>query len=126
MRDRGEDKVWDEFTAWCRARRLRALPAHPWTVAAYLRWGETRWRLPVLHKRLEAILRGHLKRCQPMPDSHGVVARTLRLIEFQRRQKKKRSSLFRAADFLAAPAPAKPRKPRRGLGATPPLIRKGP
>lgn len=126
MRNRGEDKVWDEFVAWCRLRRLKPLPAHPWTVAAYLRWGEARWRLPVLYKRLEAILRGHLKHCRPMPDSHGVVARTLRLIETQRRHKRqKRSSLFRAADFLE-PRPTKRARIKKGLGGTPPLIRKRP
>ncbi|MEO5337871.1 MAG: hypothetical protein H7841_13420 [Magnetospirillum sp. WYHS-4] len=126
MLDRGEHKAWGEFKDWCRARRLRALPAHPWTVAAYLRWCAATRRLPALEKRLGSILRAHLMACQPSPDRHPVILRTLRLLESQRRHQERRTSLFRADDFTRSDRKAAAPKRRHGLGSTPPLVRKGP
>lgn len=124
MLNRSEQRVWEDFRAWCRRRRLAALPAHPWTVAAYLRWCAACHRQPALQRRLSAIVRGHLLGCVPSPDRHPVVGRTLHQIEVQKRPKPKPPSLFRPDDFAQpAAAPKAPRK-RRGLGTTPPLVRK--
>ena len=35
-----DNKAWDEFVAWCQKRGVSAVPANPWTLAAYARWCE--------------------------------------------------------------------------------------
>lgn len=106
MARRAQDKAWVEFIAWCRARRLTPLPAHPWTVAAYARWCEGRHRYPAIITRIRAISRAHLLRCCPPPDHHPTVARTLRLIEARERTRSQRASLFSEDDYKPAPLPA--------------------
>ncbi|HJO71230.1 MAG: hypothetical protein QF450_10660 [Rhodospirillales bacterium] len=99
MRGRGQDGAWRHFEAWCRTRRLRPLPAHPWTVAAYSRWCERRQGYSVIVRRLEEIARVHLlKRLKP-PVRHPTVTRTLRMIE--RRRRADSAALFRDEDFTA-------------------------
>ena len=85
MARRAREKAWLEFMAWCRARRLTPLPAHPWTVAAYARWCEGRHLYSVLIAHIRAISRVHLLGCCAPPDRHPIVARTLRLIEARER-----------------------------------------
>lgn len=115
-----KEKGWLEFVAWCRARRLTALPAHPWTVAAYVRHAERRYRLPALKARVRAIARMHLlSYCAP-PDTHPTVIRTLRLLEARERTRGHRASLFPADECAFAPTAAKPaperKAPRRSKG----------
>lgn len=135
------EKAWLDFTAWCRERRLSPLPAHPWTVAAYARWCETRHRFPVVAHRVRAISRAHLLNCCQAPDSHPIVARTLRLIEARERTRDDRASLFddrtlSPASDMQAQQPVKrtrktaessPRQPStRRMAVRPPLVRKRP
>ncbi len=109
MRGRRQDGAWRHFEAWCRTRRLRPLPAHPWTVAAYARWCERRQGYPAIVQRLEAIARVHLlKRLKP-PVRHPTVTRTLRMIE--RRRRREGAALFRDEDFTAATGPPVPPVP---------------
>jgi hypothetical protein len=127
---RVREKAWADFVSWCAARRLDPLPAHPWTLAAYARWCETRHRYPVLVNRIRAIARAHLLHCASPPDRHPVVARTLRMIEMRERSRPLRGKLF-AEPALApaetAPPPAERKTAaRRTLRSTPPLVSRRP
>lgn len=134
MTKRAEERIWKEFQDWCRVRRLRGLPAHPWTLAAYIRWMEPRHRQATLLKRIGVISKVHAHHALEPPDRHPIVHRTLRMIEARRKAAKRKASLFRDDDFLA-PAPAglqvsKPKrtgkKKRLGLSVRPKLISKRP
>ncbi|NQV48739.1 MAG: hypothetical protein HQ504_13290 [Rhodospirillaceae bacterium] len=93
-------KSWNEFSRWCRSRGLVPMPAHPWTVAAYLRWCEPRHKLPAIIDGLKAIARRHLLRgCRP-PDRHPTVMNTLKRIELKSQGNFDRSALFRDTDFV--------------------------
>jgi hypothetical protein len=98
MARRAQEKAWLDFTAWCRARRLTPLPAHPWTVAAYANWCESRYRYSVLVTHIRVISRAHLLSCCAPPDHHLIVARTLRVIEARERTRSHRASLFPKGD----------------------------
>ncbi len=100
---------WLDFVRWCRARGLRPLPAHPWTVAAYARWCEPRHRYPTIAARIRAIARIHLLKCASCPDRHPTVQRTLTLIEARDRGRANRSDLF-DADTAATEQPVKAAK----------------
>ena len=126
---RVRDKAWRDFVKWCAARGLSSLPAHPWTVAAYARALEARYRHPAIVKRVKAIARAHLLSGLSPQDRHPLVKRTLRLIGVRRRHLL--AGLFRAEDFLGAPpaaaAAGSGKKGRqRGLRATPRLVRRRP
>ena len=123
--------MWTEFVAWCRARGLRPLPAHPWTLAAYARWCEPRYRYRGVVKRLRAIVQAHVLQGRKPRDGHPTVTRTLRRIEAGARAKRHGAALFRAEDFTgenapAAKAPAANAGARRVLRSAPPLVRRRP
>ena len=132
------EKNWTEFVDWCRARRLKPLPAHPWTVAAYARWCDTHYRRANVSKRIEAIARAHIFYCASSPDRHPTVMSTLRIIERRHQSQANGSALFQSEDFAdAGPAKTvapktktKPRKaptrPRRLLRSSPPLVPRRP
>ena len=124
MARRAREKAWLAFSAWCRARRLTPLPAHPWTVAAYIRWCESRHRYQVVVTHVRAISRAHLLACCAPPDNHPTVLRTLRLLEARECTRGQRAALFPEGvyDPALAPAPGEgsdspavkpPRAPRR-------------
>lgn len=114
MSARKRERAWSDFAGWCKTRGLRALPAHPWTVAAYARWCETRHRYPAIVMRIKAIARAHVLACAMSPDRHPTVTRTLRTIEARSRTRASRAALFPTDDVMKADtALAKP--PRRGL-----------
>ncbi|MCP5371961.1 MAG: hypothetical protein H6907_09540 [Hyphomicrobiales bacterium] len=129
-------RLWRDFAAWCVARRLRPLPAHPWTVAAFLRWRATRRRKDPHDAALQAIARAHLLRGLRAPDRHPTVTRTLEVVERQHRERGRRAALFDPADARAAaaadeaaaeaPPPAAKRKGaakgRRALRTAPRLV----
>lgn len=131
-----------DFVEWCRARRLKPLPAHPWTVAAYARWCDTHCRRPNVSKRVEAIARAHIFFCAASPDRHPTVTSTLRNIERRRQSEAHRAALFPSEDF-AGPGAAKrtaqkikartkskveqpSNQPRRALRNSPPLVSRRP
>ncbi|TVR95402.1 MAG: hypothetical protein EA406_14180 [Rhodospirillales bacterium] len=137
------DKLWLDFSAWCRRRRLQALPAHPWTVAAYARWCEARLHYGGILRAVRAIARAHVLAGHRTPDRDPTVTRTLRLIEERDGTRAGRSALFRDHDFAprdahkrdmaktshrGGPASApKTAKRRTRVGATsPPLVRHRP
>jgi hypothetical protein len=75
------------------------LPAHPWTVAAYARWCESRHRHPLILTRIRSIARVHLLACLPSPHRHPTVTQTLRVLELRRAVRDRR--LPAAASVLA-------------------------
>ncbi|MEX2449417.1 MAG: hypothetical protein WD407_01015 [Rhodospirillales bacterium] len=95
------DRTWCDFAAWCASRGLKALPAHPWTVAAYVRWCAPRHRLPAIIDSLKAITRMHLLKCHKTPERDPLVLKTLRRVETQAFAKETRAALFQAEDFAA-------------------------
>lgn len=95
MRAKSKDKAWLEFVRWCRGHGLRALPAHPWTLAAYARWCEPRLKYPQLARHVLVIARAHLMACVPSPDRHPIVARTLSVIEQRHRAQVRGAALFK-------------------------------
>jgi len=94
------NKAWNEFNRWCRSRGLSALPAHPWTVAAYLRWSEPRKELDEIVFSLKAIARRHLLIGSKPPDVHPMVTKTMRMVEIAFENRHARSNLFSADDFI--------------------------
>jgi len=146
----GDEKAWSDFVAWCRKRGLSAMPANPWTVAAYARWCERHHRYPAIMRTIRAVARVHRSKSRKRPDRHPTVARTLRLIETRARArgrvKGKGVRLFPEDDLIGAeksgdkPATKAPPKkakktakkadaktraaPRRGLSAAPKLVSK--
>lgn len=93
-------RAFRDFVRWCRNRRLASMPAHPWTVAAYLSWCEHRHPYAAIVKRLKAISRAHVLRCHRVPDRNPTVIRTLREIERRNRTRSDRAALFEETDFL--------------------------
>lgn len=102
---------WLEFVAWCRARGLRPLPAHPWTLAAYARWCEPRQRYQTILGRVQAIARVHLLKCASSPERHPTVVRTLALIEAREQSRGLRADLFQL-DETPGERPAAAEGPR--------------
>ncbi len=120
-------KEWLEFKDWCGQRKLRAFPAHPWTVSAYLLWLEANRRYRTLNKRLDIIARVHLRSCVHSPESDALVKRTLNTIE--RRRKAGPHKSFTGKELLA------PKKravkfvtveDKKTLSPFPPLVSKRP
>ncbi len=136
LRKRALEKAWRDFVHWCEKRGLDAIPANPWTVAAYARWCEPRRRYPVITNGIKAIARMHVLNLLRSPDSHPTVRRTLRQIEARAASKGLRADLFRAEEFQgdaaageasAKTAPGSPdRRPARALRSTPKLVTRRP
>lgn len=112
-----QEKGWIEFEAWCRERGLRALPAHPWTLAAWARSLEPRHRLPKILERIRSVARVHLMRCRTSPDRDPIVIRTLDRIEHdaaERKPGRTAPSLFPPKGFAdERPTPPVPKRPKR-------------
>lgn len=108
---RARDAAWEDFFAWCRGRRLKPLPAHPWTVAAYVRWCEGRRRVRTIPSALDAIAERHMRRALARPDRSIVVRRTLHAVAAGVPRKREAAALFRAEDFLALEAESSPPAP---------------
>jgi hypothetical protein len=138
MRTAKREKLWNDFEQWCHNRRLRSLPAHPWTLAAYVRWCETRHRYPAILERIRTIARIHLLACAAAPDRHPTVMRTLRTLELRNRTHAGRAALFPADEVTAVaeavpaaaagarPRRSRPRRTERVLRSAPPLVRRRP
>ena len=129
-----EDDAWDEFVAWCEAWNLKAVPAHPWTLAAYIRACEHRYRPRTLAKLIKAIGRVHATKSRRRPDRHPTVSRTLRMIDARAEKRGRDASLLDGEDLVAKPTkrkrkskPVRDKEPQRKrtvrvLGSTPKLV----
>ena len=125
---------------WCQSRGLQAVPANPWTVAAYARYLEPRHRPATIRKRVVELARIHEDKTRKRLAHHPTVERTLEMIERRAEADKRDAGLFtdddaladtqpkrrRAAKTASAPkekpsrAPSKPTRP--GLSAQPRLV----
>lgn len=125
-------RMWGDFRRWCQARGLKPLPAHPWTIAAYLRWVERRKDAQTAKAVLEVISREHLLKSARVPSRHPTVQKTMALIEQRSQTRAQRSNLF-DDDIVSEPTKAKapkekpaPKKARRVMTTQPRLTRKRP
>jgi len=92
MRER--NKSWKEFTRWCQAKGLCELPAHAWTVAAYVRFHERRKEHTELLEAMKEIARRHLLRGYADPVVHPMVESTLERVANRQRNRHHHSALF--------------------------------
>lgn len=121
----GKRRSWDEFVDWCRTHGVKAAPAHPWTVAAYVRTASPSMRLDALRKHLGNIGSMHYERLRTRPDRHPIVKRTLESLRRERDEAKKPKppALFKPEDFVEEKTPtpkkarAKPAAPKKGAKA---------
>lgn len=84
------ENAWNEFVDWCGGRGLHAMPAHPWTIAAYIRWLEHRASPSAIQRIVRAIARQHREKSRKRPERHPTVARTLRGVEYRARERRRR------------------------------------
>jgi len=91
---RTHGKSWNEFDRWCQARKLKPLPAHPWTLAAFIRWCEPRHDYAEIVAITKAIARRHLITGHSDPERHAMVQRILAMIKRRISNQHQRSSLF--------------------------------
>lgn len=128
-----KQQSWAAFVQWCETNRLRAAPAHPWTLAAYVCTLEGKMRIDAIRRHVGQIGQMHHEKLRKRPDRHPLVLRTIESLR-RRADVKKRADtpppLFRDEDFTdATPAPTR-RKSKaaeavaRGLRATPKLVRR--
>lgn len=138
-------KTWGEFTRWCDSRGLKAFPAHPWTIAAYLRWVDRRSDAKTAREALNVISREHLLKSARVPGRYPTVQRTIELIERRAETRGLHSNLFDedipphdvSATVGAPEDPSRDENPeetddgegeslpkRRALASTPRLVRR--
>jgi integrase len=75
---RGYRADWRNFCAWCEAHGLRALPAGPDIVAAYIAECACRLKVGSIQRRLNAIAEAHKALGAESPTSAGIVRATLK------------------------------------------------
>lgn len=100
------DKAWREFQRWCRGKHLPALPANPWTVAAYIRYKDRHGGGPAVADALRAIGHAHVLRSAKSPHTHPLVERTLRRLAERAQTAPAQSALF---DEAVIGVPIEPR-----------------
>lgn len=127
---------WGEFKRWCGARKMKALPAHPWTVASYLRWVDRHKDAAAAREAFDIIAREHVLKTARVPTRHATVKRTMELIERRAEVSDLHGDLFdeqSAMDSEAPPPAPKPAKDdgevarhKRMLSVKPRLVRRRP
>ena len=113
------DPSWRAFDAWCRRLRLRPLPAHPWTVAAFLRWCDERPGAASVTDAVGAIAAVHMRRRLARPERDDIVRRTIAALE--RRHLPPGGAVVIALPIKAARRSRAQRERPRSLRATPKL-----
>ena len=73
--------AWDEFVAWCIAKNLNPLPAHPWTLAAYIRTLEEHMSPPNIRKHLADVAKAHAEKSKKRPERDPLIGKTIEIIE---------------------------------------------
>lgn len=126
-------RIWGDFKRWCAVRKLKALPAHPWTIAAYLRYLERRKGAEGVRATLDVIAREHLLKSARVPVRHPTVQSTVALIERRAETQGLRSSLFDETAMRDSASPSPPKKqpdesarrsPRRRVLASEPRLKR--
>jgi len=100
--------AWNDFVDWCQRRGLDAVPAHPWTLAAYVRWCEPRHTPKAIAKMIKEISAVHESKTRKRLDRDPLVLRTLKMIEARRGAPKAKQRLDL---FDEEPAKTPARKP---------------
>jgi hypothetical protein len=116
-RPQTQNQGWSDFKAWCVQRKLKALPAHPWTIAAYLRWIDRRFGAKDAQAAFNVISRQHVLKTMRAPMRHAIVARTLEMIERRGEVRDRQAALFDDQEALGQnprPAPLKKAVPKPG------------
>ena len=113
-----DNEAWDEFVAWCQERGVSAVPANPWTLAAYARWCEPGRSHADIVKAFKTIFRVHNSKTRKRPDRDPLVVNTLAQIEERAKEKKERAKdkhkpLFPDDDILNPTRPPKAKKPAK-------------
>ena len=137
-----DNAAWDNFVSWCLERGLTAMPANPWTLAAYARWCEPQLSHKDIVRAFKTIFRVHATKSRRRPDRDPLVVNTLKQIEERAKEKKepkkKAAPLFPDEDILQPGPPPKKiktapkaatgktgkRKVLPGLSASPKLVSK--
>ena len=127
---------WGEFKRWCSARGMKSLPAHPWTIASYLRWVDRRQDATAAREALDIIAREHVLKTARVPTRHATVQSTMELIERRAEVSDLHADLFdedTALDEQAPPPPPEPEEKqgevarhKRMLNVKPRLVRRRP
>ena len=94
MATNNHGKFWREFANWCQKRGLNPLPAHAWTLSAYIRWCESYHDYSVIVRITKAISRKHLIAGHSDPEVNPMVRRTLVMLEKRISNSHNRSALF--------------------------------
>lgn len=128
IRVQTQNQGWSEFKTWCAQRKLKALPAHPWTIAAYLRWMDRRLGAKDAKAALNAISRQHVLKTMRAPMRHAIVARTLEMIERRGEVRDCQAALFDDQEALGqSPRPSSLKeaalKPGRRVLSTEPRLK---
>jgi len=111
---------WNEFQRWCSSRGMKALPAHPWTVASYLRWVDRRKDVEEARAALIAITREHVFKTGRVPTRHATVKSTMDLIERKALTRAQHADLFDEKELLQdKPLPVLKDQEDQGEDATP-------
>jgi len=114
-------EAWTDFVAWCQKRGLDAVPAHPWTLATYVRWCEPHHAPKAIAKLIKEISAVHESKTRKRLDRDPLVQRTLKMIEARRGTPKPKQRLDL---FDEEPAKTPARKPAAGKAKTPKTAKK--
>jgi len=95
--------IWGEFKRWCRAANLKALPAHPWTIASYMRFVDRHVDTASARAALVVISREHVLKTGREPTHHAIVKSTMETIERRERVKHQHADLFDEAEHKMNP-----------------------
>ncbi len=123
-----DNTAWDAFVSWCQERGVSAMPANPWTLAAYARWCEHQQSGEDIGKAFKTIFRVHGAKSRKRPDRDPLVVSTLSQIEEREKEKKakekrkakdKTPPLFPDDDILDPTPPAKSKKKKTAKKAAP-------
>ena len=113
------NKAWEEFVDWCQSRGLQAVPANPWTLAAFIRSREDHESLKAIEKLVDGINKIHAAKTRKRLDHDPLVLRTMEMIENRHNARRQDAELFEDGDFLAKKPPGKkpsgkkPQKPKK-------------
>lgn len=100
MATRSRQYYWAEFEKWCVSRKMKALPAHPWTIARYLRWVDEHKETEDVKESFDAISREHVLKTGSVPTRHETVKSTMDLIERRSMVRDQHSDLFDEDEVL--------------------------
>ena len=123
-----DNSAWVAFVSWCQERGVSAMPANPWTLAAYARWYEHQQSGDDIAKAFKTIFRVHGAKSRKRPDRDPLVVGTLSQIEEREKDKKakekrkakeKTPPLFPDDDILDPTPPAKSKKKKTANKAAP-------